>query len=163
MPRRVMGAAWLDAGTYEEVEADGGANFQAAAVVVVSGLGVVIGNGATKPLYILLGVVHMVFLWLFASGVAWLIGTGLFDGDADWGELLRTMGFAQGPMVFMVFAAVPGLQLPAVLVVSIWLGMTYVTALQHALDISFGKAWVTGVLCAAIMMAREYINQAIWN
>jgi hypothetical protein len=117
----------------------------------------------TRPFHVLYGLVHVMVLWLFVSCVAWIIGTELFDADTDWGELLRTMGFAQGPLVLLVFAAVPGLQHPAELVASLWLGLTYGAALDHALDIGSGKAWVTGVLCMVMMMAREYISRAIWT
>jgi hypothetical protein len=163
MLSRVIGAARLDPGTYEQVEADPGANLQAAAVVIVSSTSVAIGIGATEPFRILVFVAYLTALWVFVSGAAWIIGTEFFDGDAEWGELLRTMGFAQGPAVLMMVAAVPGLQLPTVLVVSVWLGMTYVAALTQALDIEPGKALATGGICLGIMLLSQYLGRVIWG
>src|ERR687884_1201090 len=94
---RMKGAALLDIATYEEVEADTTATGQAAVVVaivaVASAIGALRGGGAS----IIGGLIAAFVGWLVWSRVTYLLGTKVFGGTATWGELLRTIGFAQSP------------------------------------------------------------------
>ena len=153
---RMKGAATLDIATYEEVEADTTATGQAAAVVgivaVASAIGALRGGG----LSIIGGLVAAFVGWLVWSGVTYLIGAKVFGGTATWGELLRTIGFAQSPGVLLVLGLIPILGWLVRFVVWIWLLIAGVIAIRQALDFSTGKAVLTallGWLCMMVLYA----------
>lgn len=143
---RMIGASRLEVGVYEEVEHDTTATSQAAAVVVIvavcaaiGGTGYGSGGILARPIAALVG-------WLVWSGVTYLIGTNLFSGTATWGELLRTIGFAQSPGVLFVLGIVPFLGGLVSLGVAIWLLVAGVIAIRQALDFTTGKAVLTALL-----------------
>ena len=101
-------AVRLDVRTFEEVRTDQTATLQALAVVLLAalatGTGLQVGLGFL-PLYAVSWVVTWV-AWVF---LIYLLGTSLFatpETDADWGQLVRTAGFAQAPAVFNVFGII---------------------------------------------------------
>jgi hypothetical protein len=135
---RMIGAARLDAATYEEVEADTTATGQAALVVVISSLCIAIGAQLQAGVggVVAVTVLRLVAWWTWAL-VAWLIGTRLLPGpatEADLGQLLRTVGFASAPGVAAILGVVPGLQGVVDIVVSLWMLATMVVAVRQALD-----------------------------
>lgn len=144
--QRMLGAATLNIDTFEEVEADETATLQAGAVVamvaVASGIGA-IGQGGGSILFAPVG--HII-AWLIWAGVTYLIGTKIFDGTATWGELLRTLGFAQAPGVLYFFAVLPFLGGPIRFGVGIWMLVAGVIAVRQALDFSTGKAIFTVII-----------------
>ena len=143
---RMMGAARLDIETYEEVEADTTATGQAAAVVamvaVASGIGAAgegVGSILFAPLAAILG-------WLIWAGVTYIIGDKILGGTATWGELLRTLGFAQSPGVLYLLAVLPLVGFLVRLVLPFWMLAAGVIAIRQALDFGTGKAILTAVL-----------------
>ena len=78
--------------------------------------------------------------------MTYLIGTKLLGGVATWGELLRTIGFAQSPGVLMIFGIIPILGGLVRIIVMIWLLIAGIVAIRQALDFSTGKAVVTAVI-----------------
>lgn len=143
---RMIGASLLEVSVYEEVEHDTTATSQAAGVVVIVAIcaaigGVGYGSGGiiARPIAALLG-------WLVWSGVTYLIGTSLFAGTATWGELLRTIGFAQAPGVLFLLGIIPFLGALASVAVSIWLLIAGIIAIRQALDFTTGKAVLTALL-----------------
>jgi hypothetical protein len=85
---RMVGAAFLSVDTFEEVEHDQSATGQAA--IGASGSGLVVALAAT---------VGALVIWGARTGICYLVGVHFFGGKATWGELLRTLGFAQTPGV----------------------------------------------------------------
>jgi hypothetical protein len=136
--RRMTRAALLDAATYEEVEADRSATWQALAVVLLASLAAGIGslgnNGWSGTLYI--AVAALVGWWVWA----WLtcfIGTRILPGPetvSDFGELLRTIGFASSPGLLLVLAVIPGLAPFVFLGCGLWMIVSMVIAVRQALD-----------------------------
>jgi hypothetical protein len=149
---RMIGAAMLDVATYEEVEADVGATSQAAAVVGIVAVASAIGalHGGTGA--IVAAVIGAFLSWLMWAGVTYLVGTRAFNGTATWGELLRTLGFAQAPGVLAVLGIVPILGGVVRFVVAIWLLVTGVIAIRQALDFDTGKAILTAVIAWVVMI-----------
>ena len=138
LAERMVGAARLDAGTYEEVEADTGATGQAALVVVISSICLAIGArlGAGPVGLVLMSVFRLIGWYVWAL-VAFLVGTRLLPGsktEADVGQLLRTLGFASAPGVLAIFAVIPGLGSAINVVVGIWMLVAMVIAVRQALD-----------------------------
>lgn len=143
---RMMGAARFDIDVYEEVEADSTATGQAAGVVAIVALASAVGGigggaeGAIRALFAaLIG-------WLLWAGITYFIGDKLLGGKATWGELLRTLGFAQAPGVLFALAAVPLLGWIVGIVVGIWLLFTGIVAIRQALDFGTGRAILTAIL-----------------
>ncbi len=143
---RMMGAATLDLSVYEEVEHDETATGQAAAVVVIVAACQAVGALGLGPLRIVgVGVTQLVG-WVVWAGVTYFIGTRLFRGTATWGELLRTLGFAQAPGVLALLAIVPLLGWLILPVVAVWMLVAGVVGIRQALDFSTGKAVFTALL-----------------
>jgi cytochrome bd-type quinol oxidase subunit 2 len=104
---RMMGAAFLNVATYEEVEHDETATGQAAAVVAMVAVATAIGGWNFGISAVVGGAVTALVKWLMWAGITYLVGTMLFGGTATWGELLRTLGFAQAPGILAVLAIIP--------------------------------------------------------
>lgn len=142
--QRMIGAALLDVSVYEEVEADRTATGQAAGVVVLAAIAAAIGSyGDDNAIG---GLIGALIGWAAWAGVTFLIGSTVFKGTATWGELLRTLGFAQAPGLLYVVGIVPLLGGLAKVVIAIWILITGVIAIRQALDISTGKAVAVAIL-----------------
>jgi hypothetical protein len=143
---RMKGAARLHIDTYEEAEADQTATGQAAGVVGLVAVAQAIGGLGEGGFGILVGVLSALLGWLLWAGITYLIGTKLFGGTATWGELLRTIGFAQTPGVLQVLGLIPVLGGIIRLGVAIWVLIAGIIAIRQALDVTTGKAILTAVL-----------------
>ena len=143
---RMKGAALLDVDTYEEVEADEGATSQAAGVVAIVALAQAIGAAGAGQRGILIGIVGAIVGWLLWAGITYLIGDKLFDGTATWGELLRTIGFAQSPGVLYALGFIPLIGGLVRFAVAIWILVAGIIAIRQALDFGTGKAILTAVV-----------------
>lgn len=150
---RMIGAAMLNVNTYEEVEADTTATGQAAVVVglvaLCNGIGHIVQGGVTG---LVMGIISAFIGWLLWAFITYFVGTKLFGGTATWGELLRTVGFAQSPGVLNILAIIPVLGWLVVFVVAIWQLFTGVVAIRQALDISTGKAVVVALISVVAVM-----------
>jgi hypothetical protein len=135
---RIIRAAKLDAGLYEEVEADRDATSQAMAVVVLSALAGGIGSLGSGVLPGLVGGTILALVsWLVWAFLTYLIGTRVLpepQTKADYGELLRTIGFASAPGLIRVFGLIPGIGALVFLVAGIWMLVAMVIAVRQALD-----------------------------
>ena len=149
---RMKGAALLDNATYEEVEADTTATGQAAVVVVLGAIASGIGMAGGGSGGIIAGVLGSLIGWVLWAGITYLIGDKVLGGTATWGELLRTLGFAQAPRVLAVLGLIPGLRWIVAAVISVWLLITGIVAIRQALDFSTGKAIATALLGWLAMM-----------
>ena len=160
---RMRGAAMLDVATYEEVEHDRGATGQAFVVVVLAAICAGIGNLGFGGSGFIGGLIAAILGWLSWSAVTMLVGTRLFGGTADWGELLRTLGFAQAPGVLAILGIVPVLGALVKFVVWIWLLVAGVVAIRQALDIDTGKAILTALVGWLAMVVIGIIFSAIFG
>ncbi|MGH7483782.1 MAG: YIP1 family protein [Longimicrobiales bacterium] len=143
---RMKAAAVLDTSVYEEVEADTSATGQAALVVGIVAVCAAIGGASAGGRGIIAGLIAAFLGWLLWSGVTYLIGDKILGGTATWGELLRTIGFAQSPGVLYLLGIVPFLGWLIRLVVGIWILVAGIIAIRQALDFSTGRAIGTAVL-----------------
>jgi hypothetical protein len=135
---RVIGAMRLRAATFEDVEHDTSATAQAA--IVVTAVGVANGvawmsSGGISG--IVLTPVYQLVSWVIGSFVLLMVGTKLFPGkatEADMGQMLRTLGFAQSAGLVGVLGIVPLLGWVVLFVVWIWMIAATVVAVRQALD-----------------------------
>jgi hypothetical protein len=153
---RVRRAAMLDVGLYQEVEADTSLNQEALIVVVLAsiaaGIGGLVGSlllgGNVGPGFValivaaVLGVVNY-YIW---SYLTYFVGTSLFDGTADPGELLRVLGYASGPRVLGVLSFIPCVGWVFGLGGAIWALVAGVIAVREALDFDTTKAILTVII-----------------
>lgn len=142
---RMVRAARLDAGLYEEVERDQSATTQALTVVVLASVAGGIGAvGRAGLLGLALGAVGNIIGWLLWAAIILLIGTKILptpDTKADLGELLRTLGFASAPGVIRLLGIVPGFGAIIGIVAAFWTLAAMVIAVRQALDYtSTGRA-----------------------
>ncbi|HEX8272036.1 MAG TPA: YIP1 family protein [Longimicrobiaceae bacterium] len=144
--QRMIGAAMLNVATYEEVEADRSATGQAATVVAIVAVASAIGAWNAGIGAVIGGLIAAFVGWLIWSGITYFVGTRLFGGTADWGELLRTIGFAQSPGVLNVLGIIPFLGGLVGFAVAIWVLVAGVIAIRQALDIDTGKAVLTAIV-----------------
>jgi hypothetical protein len=155
---RMRGAAMLDVATYEEVEHDNEATGQAAVVVVIvavcSAIGAVWRGGPS----IILAPVIAILGWLLWSAITYVIGDKLLGGTATWGELLRTIGFAQSAGVLMIFGIIPLLGGIVRIIVGLWLLAAGIVAIRQALDFSTGKAIITAFLGWFAMVLLAFLT-----
>jgi hypothetical protein len=143
---RMQGAALLNIDTYEEVEADETATGQAALVVVIVAIAQAIPAAGGGVALVIFSVISGILGWLAWSGVTYLIGDKLLGGTATWGELLRTIGFAQTPGLLYVFGLVPHVGRLLQFVIALWILVAGIIAIRQALDFSTGKAILTAIL-----------------
>ena len=142
---RIVRAAKLDAALYEEVEADPSLTKEAALVVVLASLAAGIagfGNAGVVGLFAI--TIGNIIGWLIWSGVIFLIGTKLLpepQTEADFGQLLRTLGFAAAPRIAAILALIRPLAAIVALVVTAWGIAAMIVAIRQALDYeSTGRA-----------------------
>ena len=138
MVDRMIRASRLDVHIFEEVEADTSATRQALSVVVLVALATGIASlGTTGLSGLFVGVVVAIAGWAIWAWIVYLIGTKMLpshETHADWGQLARTVGFAQSPGVFRVLGVVPVVGGIIFLVASFWMLVTMVIAVRQALD-----------------------------
>lgn len=146
LTERMQGAALLDVPTYEEVERDTGATGQAAIVVGLVAVATAIGTLNLGLGHALSSLVGAYVGWLLWSLVTYLIGDKLLGGTATWGELMRTLGFAQSPGVLNIFGIIPFLGGIVRFAVAIWILIAGIVAIRQACDFGTGKAVLTAVL-----------------
>ena len=135
---RMIRAAKLDVNLYEEVEADKGALSQAMGVVVLSGVAAGIGSiGAAGIAGIFTGTIAALIGWFVWAYIVYIIGTKLLpqpQTKADYGELLRTVGFSSSPGLIRVLGFIPFLSGIVFIAASIWMLIAMVVAVRQALD-----------------------------
>jgi len=154
-------AAKLEVELYEEVEADRTATGQALQAVLIAsvayGIGVAIHTGVWG---LFSGIIGAIIGWVAWSAITYWVGTALFrtpQTSATYGELLRTLGFANSPRVLLFFVYIPILGFLIWLVVFFWTLVAGVIAVRQALDFSTARAVGTCVVGLLISFLVQYI------
>ena len=160
--RRAIGAAALDAPTYEEVETDPRATAQAATVVVLSSLATGVGFGGLDVTAVTFFSAVALVGWASWALVTYHVGVHLLPEPqtrSDVGELLRTTGFATAPGMLRVFGVLPGMALPVFAATAVWMLVSMVVGVRQALDYSStrravavcGIGWVLSLVFVAVV------------
>lgn len=157
MVDRMVGAAFLSVDAYEEVEHDADATLQAAGVVAMVAVAGAIGASPLGLLGAGRAAVASLVGWLVWAGITYLVGDKLLGGTATWGELLRTLGFAQAPGILLVLGIIPLLGTPIVFFVGLWMLVAAFIAIRQALDFGNGKTVATVLLGWAAYMVLQVI------
>jgi len=120
LSERLLRLFRLDTTVFDEVRHEPAATVPAIMVVVgasaLAGIGgwiwwAVQGFGSGGEIFIesvVMGSIFCVALWIVWLLVAWVMLTQLFREDADWQQMLRTMGLAAAPLALSVLMFIPG-------------------------------------------------------
>jgi hypothetical protein len=171
--RRFIGALVLDAGIYEDIEADRHAALQSAIVVAavcvaggIAGMGLGFNAGAFAS-----GAVVALGGWLVWAAMIVALGTSALaepQTRSNVPQLLRVLGYAAAPGVFAVLAAMPAAAPFVLLLVSLWMVAAAVVAVRQALDYRsttraiavcvIGWLLSAGIVGAALMMFTRPVS-----
>lgn len=164
MLQRMIGAAFFNANTYEEIEADQSALGQAIGVVVlvticgaIGGLVSGVLEGATA-LSIIIGVCYGlafgIIRWALWVTVILMVGGGLLrssNTETSWSEVGRVLGFAYTPGVLSIFAWIPGIGDLFSLVAFFWTLAAAIMGVRQAMDFEgTGRAILVVLIAGAI-------------
>ena len=169
MIRRMIGAAFLNVNIYEEIEHDPKATIQAIGVVILASFCAGIGAFSlysVNPsiLDLILSSFTSLIRWAFLALITYFVGSILLKTDqtnVTWGELARTMGFAQTPAILVTLGIFSGeLYRYITMIVTFWLIATMVVAVRQALDFKKG---ISGNVRAFIVVLIASIPGLIIN
>jgi len=86
---------------------------------------------------LIVGTISALIGWYVWAFLTYYIGTKFLPEEkteADYGQLLRTLGFASSPGLIRVLGIIPGLLGIVNFIASIWMLVTMVIAVRQALD-----------------------------
>ena len=150
---------------YEEVEHNPGLSSEALQVVLLvsaaGGIGTLlsglftgrIGQGLIGGIAAVVMGVVMWYLWSF---LVLIVGTKMFGGTADFGEVSRTIAYASTPNAVKILSFVPALGGLLNFVAGIWAIVLGVIAVRQAMDFDTGKAVATVII--AFILALVVIS-----
>lgn len=164
----------LDPATYENVEADRRSAMQSVVVVmaicVAGGVGA-IGFGLVGITGFVAGAILSLGAWLLWAATIIALGTGLLaepQTKSNLPELLRVLGFAAAPGVFIALAAMPAAAPIVLVVVATWMIAAAVVAVRQALDYrstaravavcAVGAALSAGVMTAVALIFSQKVS-----
>lgn len=169
MVERMIRAARLDVNLYEEVEANPALTQEAITVVVIIAVLNMIGSiiasfiGPTTIFVAILGGVWALIGFFIWAWLAYFIGTRVFGGTADYGELIRTLGYAYTPNILGVLSFIPCLGVLLGLVGAIWALVAMVVAVRQALDFDTTKAILTVVVGFIVYLIGAFIIAVVFG
>lgn len=141
---RIVGVFKLDVNTFEEIEADQTATGQAALVVLIVAFVGALGSGYFAETGFVGGffssLVGTFFGWIVWSAITYFVGTSLFGGQADMGEMLRVIGFAYAPQILGIIPCL------GTIIGAIWTLIAGFIAVRQGLDLDNAKAFMTIVI-----------------
>jgi len=159
---RMIRAARLDPRLYAEVEADETSIGQAASIVLLAAFAGGINYPGAPFLILFGGLLAALVGWFLFAYVIYLIGAKLLpepQTKANFGALLRAMGFANAPGVVKLLGIVPELRALVFFVAMVWVLVATVTAVRHAL--SYASSWRAIGVCAIPLLASQLLLFAV--
>lgn len=134
---RLVRLARLDTTVFDEVRLDASATLPAVLVAAVSTLLAGLGGwlwwsiqdygdaGDILLQSVLLGSLFSIALWIVWLLVTWVVLTQVFRDNADWQQMLRTMGMAAAPLALSFLMFIPGVSFGIALAsIALFFGLT---------------------------------------
>ena len=148
---RILRVIKLDQSVFAEIEKDESATAEALIIVLaasfLSALGAGIANsGRFFGAFIGEFVTGVLVGWIVWSLITLWIGTNLFEGKADLGEMLRTIGYASAPRLLGLFRFIPCIGPLIALIGAILSLVAAFFAIREALDLDTPKTLATVVI-----------------
>jgi hypothetical protein len=153
---RLRGVFSLSAETFNEIEHDPSAIWQALIVVVVTSLlvglsgayghvlfGIGIGTDVNTSYRFAAIVGWAIIAWILWSVLTYIIGTKVFTGEATIGEMMRVIGFAYAPLAIQIFQFIPIVGLMFVFGATVWAIAAGYVAIKEGLDLGTRDAFIT--------------------
>lgn len=134
---RMLRAAKLEPTLYEEVENDKTAMGQAMGVVLLSCVAAGIGSATAGSGGFVAGILVSLIGWFVWAFITYIIGTRVLptpQTKADYGELLRTIGFSSSPGIIRILGIIPFLRGLVFFIANVWMLVAMVIAVRQALD-----------------------------
>ena len=157
---RLVAAFRLEPALFDEIEHDPTALSQAVLVVAAGGLAQGIARfGETGALGLVVGLGSGLALWLVATAVVHLAGVRWLGGTSDFGELLRTLGFAATPLLLLVLCGLTtGLAASLVYgAAHLLAAVAFFVALRQALDVDTRRALIVCVAALGVGLAVLFV------
>ncbi len=145
---RMLGAALLEAETYQEAAVAPSLKNQAGAVVAITALAAGVGNLGGGLTGLLVAGLAALFGWSLFALVAYWIAINRYRVPRTYDNLsatLRVLALASTPRLFLLFTFIPGIGFLVGLAAHAWLLFAAVLALETALDMDRRPAIVTAV------------------
>ena len=131
-------------------------------MVALSGMAPVVGiAGRFKLAELFSGFGLGALGWAGWSAIAYLVGARTFPAPqtrADWGELLRTTGFATAPGLLSILGTIPVFAEFITLVASVWILLSFTVAMRQALDYRSTLRSVGVCLIGWLLYARMLVG-----
>lgn len=157
---RLLAALLLRGRAFRDVEHHPEALLQAGALVGLAGVARGAGAFASEGMLGLAGSVLVAFVvWLCAAVLIWGIGVKRFGYTADFPEVLRTIGFAAAPLLFLTLGALPlgaartGLWVGC----HVWATLALAVSVREALDVTATRALVVCLLALAVTLGVLFV------
>ena len=165
---RMLGAARLNAQTYEDVEHDSGATIQALLVVILVSIASVVGQiiGASDDgilWAIVIGIIRGIISWALWALFTWMIGSTILkteQTEADWGQLARGTGFAQTPGIFNVLWFIPIIGGIIYALALIWTIACMIVAVRQSLD--YTSTWRAFFVILIALIPVALLNAVVF-
>ena len=158
---RVIGAAKLDAATYEEVKADPKATVQAIAIVLLSAAASGAGSMRAGALYAYTAIAMSLVVWVAFVFLTWLIGTKFLaeaETKGDVGPLVRAIGFAASPGILHALGWIPILGMVINNLAWFWMIAATVVAVRQALNYkTFERAILVCVIGPVVLFTLYFV------
>jgi hypothetical protein len=165
--QRVIRIIKFDVPVYNEIEADENATREAWLIVIVTSLLAALGAGVAATAIpeagagffgpFVASLISGIVGWLLWSLVTWVIGTRLFQGQATYWELARTLGYASAPRILGVLAVIPCLGVIAGIVGAVLSLIAGFFAVREALDLTTEKAIFTILIGWAVVFVLSLL------
>lgn len=157
---RIMGVLRLNVATFEEIEHDQSAISEAAIIVAVVALLSGIGQALAADTFITSFLATLVWAfvgWFLWAAVTYFVGTSLFGGQADMGEMLRVLGYAQAPQILRVLTFIPCIGFIIGIIVWLWSLAAAFIAVRQGLDVDNVKALLTVLIGWIVVVAGSIL------
>ncbi len=179
---RLQRLVLLDTGVFDEVRHDHAATLPALLVVAVSTVLAAVGGwlwwltqdfpDGRQVLFesVLLGSLFSVALWIVWLLVAYVMLTQLFRQDAEWQQMLRTMGMASLPLSLSLGLVIPGVSFGVGLAsIALFFGLTTI-AIQstttagpaHVLAANLAGFAIWAIVLGLLVTSESYLAPGIF-
>lgn len=154
----MLRAARLDGSVYREIAEDQSSSSQAILVVTLVGLAL----GAPTVVATITTVISTIASWVILTGIIFMVSARLFQtgpqGHSTFGPLVRAIGFAHTPSIFIVFSGFVGPQLWLFYPILFWHIAAVSVAVRETLDYqSTGRAVGIALLSSILLGVLNYV------
>lgn len=147
--RRGQDVATLNTRTYSEISRDPNATVEAAIVVAIVAISAGIGNVLHGTSGLFGGVIAALIGWVVSAAIVYGVATRITGKSAMSGSpesVLRTLGYASAPNVFLFLGMIWILGPVIVGVLNLWTLVTMILAIRASLNMSLDRSILTGFI-----------------